>query len=443
MFQLSWHWALSPLIPLLASVISTANGAGLSERECNLRGFKNTGPAMLTDSWSAVCSDGTGIAQASLPAQTEHQSVPSSDALVESMERSLAAGKTQKSHNLLNEILKQPHPTADVLLRVGIQFAERERYGEASEAFQRCIQEHPEVFEAYYNLALTDIAQQKWEDALKTLEQAPQKSRSQILACLYLRGKVEHSRGKINDAERDLSRAFAGAPQNAAYAMDLGLFYIQQREYSQAAKVFQRAAELNSRSAFLLLGLSLSQFLAGKNEQSLETLRNLLSIRPGFAPARVFMTFVLSSEGKLADAEKIARQGLNASDASPFLYYLDASVLVKLQSREYKRIFKDLNVARQKIPSCSLCYLTESKAYEAQGNFDAAIADLETATRLDPSLPEAWYRLAALYRRTGRGVDASRAQDRFQGLKADKEGREVQMLRENFLQSLDAAQAAQ
>lgn len=264
-----------------------------------------------------------------------------------------------------------------------------------------------------------------------------------MLACSYLRGKVEHSQGKITEAERDLSDAFAGAPQNPAYALDLGLFYIQQRAYARAATVFGRGSELNPRSPFLLLGFSLAQFLAGQNEQSLAMLKKLLSIQPDFAPARVLTTFVLSSEGKLEQAEKIARQGLNAPDASPYLYYLDASVLVKLQSGQYQRIFEDLSIARRKIPACSLCYLTESKAYQAQGNLDAAVADLETATRLDPSLPEAWYRLAALYRRTGRAADASRAQDRFEALKADKEEREVQMLRENFLQSLDAAQSAQ
>jgi hypothetical protein len=58
-------------------------------------------------------------------------------------------------------------------------------------------------------------------------------------------------------------------------------------------------------------------------------------------------------------------------------------------------------------------------------------------------VPEAWYRLASLYHRMGRSSDASRAKDRFQELKSDKEGHEVQMLRENFLQSLDAAQSAQ
>jgi hypothetical protein len=62
---------------------------------------------------------------------------------------------------------------------------------------------------------------------------------------------------------------------------------------------------------------------------------------------------------------------------------------------------------------------------------------------LDPTFPEAWYRLASLYRRVGRNADASRAQDQFHALKVDKEGREIQMLRENFLQTMDAVQPAQ
>ena len=207
--------------------------------------------------------------------------------------------------------------------------------------------------------------------------------------------------------------------------------------------MFERAAGLNSRSSFLLLGLSLSRFLAGQHEQSIATLKKLLSMQPDFAPAQVLMTFVLSAQGKLEDAEKVARQGLNSTRASPYLYYLDASILVKLQSRQYKRIFEELSIAQSKISSCSLCYFTGSKAHQAQGNFEAAIADLEIATRLDPTFPEAWYRLASLYRRVGRSADASRAQDQFQELKANKEGREIQMLRENFLQTLDAVQPAQ
>jgi len=388
-------------------------------------------------------SANAAMAPVLLPAQGHQLPESSSDAVVDSLERALSKGQAEKAHDVLIQILKRPHLTSDFLLRVGIQFAGRELYGEAAEAFQRCIQEHPEIFEAYYNLALAEIAQQEWEAALATLHQAPQSSSAEVLACSYLRGKVEDSQGKTSEAEHDLAEAFAGAPQNPTYGMDLGLFYVHERAYLQAATVFERAAGFNPRSSFLLLGLSLSRFLAGQHEQSIEALKKVLSMQPDFAPAQLLLTFALSVEGKLEDAEKVARQGLGSPHPSPYLYYLDASVLVKLQSQQYKRIFEELRIAQREIPSCSLCYLAESKAHQAQGNVEAAIADLEIAIRLDASFPEAWYRLASLYRRVGRSADASRAQDQFQKLKADKEGREIQMLRENFLQTLDAAQVAQ
>ena len=383
------------------------------------------------------------MAPASLPAQGHQLPEPSSDPVVESLERALSEGKPETAHDLLIQILKRPHLSSDFLLQAGIQFADRELYGEAAEVFQRCIQEHPEIFEAYYDLALAEIAQQKSEAALATLRQAPRRSKAEVLAGSYLRGKVEDSQGKISEAEHDLSEAFAGAPQNPTYGMDLGLFYVHERAYLQAATVFERAAMFNPRSSFLLLGLSLSRFLAGQHEQSIGALEKVLSMQPDFAPAQLLLAFALSVEGKLEAAEKVARQGLSSPHPSPYLYYLDASILVKLQSQQYRRIFEELSIAQREIPSCSLCYLAESKAHQAQGNFEAAIADLEIAIRLDSNFPEAWYRLASLYRRVGRSADASRAQDQFQKLKADKEGREIQMLRENFLQTLDAAQVAQ
>jgi len=387
-----------------------------------------------------VCA---AIAQTLPPPQSEQTPQLSSNALVESLEKALSEGKAEKAHDLLTQILKRQHLTSDFLLRVGIQFAERELYGEAAEAFTRCIQEHPEMFEAYYNLALADIARQEWEAAIATLRRAPQRSRAEVLACSYLRGKVEDSQGKTREAERDLSDAFAGAPENPAYGTDLGLFYIHEHAYLQAAAVFERTAAFNSPSSFILLGLSVSRFLVGQYELSIEALRKLLSMQPDFAPAQLLLTFALSIEGRLEDAEMAARQGLSSAHPSPYLYYLDASVLLKLQSRQYKRIFEELSIAEREIPSCSLCYLAKSKAHQAEGNFEAAIADLEIATRMDSSFPEAWYRLASLYRRVGRGADASRAQDQFQKLKDDKEEREIQMLRENFLQTLDAAQPPQ
>jgi len=186
----------------------------------------------------------TAVAYGRPSAQAEQTPGPSSDALLASLEKALSEGKGEKANDFLMQILQRPNLTSDFLLRVGIQFAEREWYAAAAETFRRCIQEHPEVFEAYYNLALADIAQQEWDDAFTTLQQAPQRSRSEVLACSYLRGKVADSQGKTSEAEHDFSVAFEGAPQNPTYGMDLGLFYIQQHAYLRAATVFKRSAEL-------------------------------------------------------------------------------------------------------------------------------------------------------------------------------------------------------
>jgi tetratricopeptide (TPR) repeat protein len=361
----------------------------------------------------------------------------------QNLEQALSQGQQAKVDELLLQLLDRPHLDSDFLLRLGIRLAERELYPEAAQVFARSIQEHPTIFEAYYNLALADVAQQKWAEALATLERAPQRSHAEIVACSYLRGKIEDSEGETAKAEHDFSAAFDGAPQNETYGLDLGLFYIRHHFYLQAIAVLERAQTSNPHSAFLLLGLSLARFLAGQESQSLQELKKLLAMRPGFAPAELLMTFALSTEGKLADAERLASLALHSPHPSPYLYYLDASILVKLQSRQYTRIIKELHTARDGIPSCSLCYMTESKAHQAQGDFGAAISDLEAAVRLDADFADAWYRLAALYRRVGRSADAMQAQKRFQELKADKEERETQMLRENFLKSLDMATATQ
>jgi cytochrome c-type biogenesis protein CcmH/NrfG len=143
--------------------------------------------------------------------------------------------------------------------------------------------------------------------------------------------------------------------------------------------------------------------------------------------------------GNLAEAEKIAAQGLAEPRPPAYLYYLHAALLLKRQSKAYDRILRELAVAARALPACSLCYLAASKAHEAEGEPARAIADLETAVRVDPGFSEAWYRLAPLYQRAGRAAQATRARGEFQKLKATKQDRETEMLRRMFLETLSEA----
>jgi tetratricopeptide (TPR) repeat protein len=357
------------------------------------------------------------------------------------LEQALSRQQVQEARQMLEQLLKHPRIDPDTLLRVGIGLAQRDLYPEAARVFARCVKDHPEIFEAYYNLALAEFAEQKLPEALAVLEGAPHGSKAQDLARLYLRGKIQSVLGKMLEAEHDLSAAFSGAPQQENYALDLGLFYLRQQAYARAAEIFKRGASFNPHSPFLALGLSLAQFLGGRAPQSVETCKKLLILEPDFSPAHLLLAFALYMAGDLEAAEKVAAQSLAGPQASPYLYYLHAAILLRRRSADYDRILEELARASRAIPACTLCYLAQSKAHQALGDSNKAIADLETAVRLDPGFAEAWYRLAPLYQSLGRPAEAARAREQFRRIKAYKENRETEMLRNAFLQTLSGEEA--
>lgn len=331
--------------------------------------MKDTAPATQADKGSA------GVSPQSLQA---------------ALDAALAKGQTEKAREILAELLRRPRLESDVLLQAGVKLAQLELYVEASQAFARCVQDYPELFEGHCNLALAELALGKFPEALAAIEKAPDISKQQEVAGLYLRGKIEDAMGKTREAEQDLSAAFAQAPQEENYALDLGLFYLRQRVYQKASEVFERGAAFQTSSPFLLLGLSLGRYLGGHPAEAVETCRRILQAQPDFSPARVLMAFALYVDGKFEEAEKVTAAGLGAPHPFPYLYYIHAATLLKLQSKEYERMLGDLALATRAIASCSLCYLTQSKVHQAMGDAVAAITDLEKAVTLDPAFPEAW-----------------------------------------------------
>jgi tetratricopeptide (TPR) repeat protein len=358
------------------------------------------------------------------------------DTLERQLEESLAKGANDRATEELSTLIVQSDLTADILLRAGIAFAQRELYVQASRAFARCVRAHPDVFEGHYNLALAELAQNHWTEALSAIEAAPHRSDVEDTARLYLRGKIESGLGQTKQAIQDLSKAFERDPREENFALDLGLVYLRSHNYQQGQQVFGRGADLNPHSSYLLLGLALAHYLGGNTKQTIEVSRRLLDFEPAFSPARILLGFALYLDGKLDQAQKTTAAGLGLPGPNPYLYYLDAAILAKQHSRDYARIFQDLAAAEKGIAVCPLCYVVSGKAHEGQGDWSAAASDFETALRITPDLSEAWYHLASAYDRFGRTSEAARARERLNQLRAGKEDRERQMLQNVILESI-------
>jgi tetratricopeptide (TPR) repeat protein len=360
----------------------------------------------------------------------------SAEKMLKQLQEAAAGGEQEKAREALGRILQLPTLDSEILLRAGISLAQEEFYGDAAQAFARCVHDRPRAFACSYNLALADFALGRFSESLQVVEAAPASSPAEVLARRYLRGKILAVLGRSTEAERDLAAAFAGAPREENYALDLGLFNLRRRAYPEAVDVFERSVEFNPASPYLRLGLALAQYLAGHAAQSVKTCQSLLAQHPDFSAARLLMTFALVLDGQFAEAERISAAGLREPNPNPYLFYLHASALLKLQSKEYGLILQEISAAAHQIPACTLCYLAASKVHQAQDDYQAALGDLETAVRIDPDFPEAWYRLANVYEHEGRSLDATRARTRFQMLKAGKSDRENEMMRNVFLQTL-------
>jgi tetratricopeptide (TPR) repeat protein len=352
-----------------------------------------------------------------------------------SFEKALSEGEISKARTILHQLL-QHSLNSEALSKLGVALAQKELYSEAVEVFTRWATDYPKMFEPHYNLALAYLAVQRYPEALSALEKTPESSKVQATARLYMRGKILDALGRTGEAEQNLSTAFSGAPQQENYALDLGLLYLRQRAYPKATAVFSRGSSFHPRSSYLLLGLSLSQFLGGKSLESVETCRKLLAFDANFSAGRLLLGFALYQKGDFEEAERAAAQGLAAAHPNPYLYYLRAAALLKLQSKDYDRISQDLAIATGAIPECALCYLAQSKVHEARGDLQSAVADLESAVKLDPNFEEAWYHLSIVYTRLGRREEATRASEEFSRLKSEKTNRDTEILRDMFLKTL-------
>ena len=357
--------------------------------------------------------------------------------LAAAIDRAIAQGHTDQAQHALAELLARPQVELEVLLETGAKLAERELFEPARAVFARGVKDYPRNFEMHYNLALADIALRRFEEASAALEGLRELSKEQRLAREYLKGKIYDATGQLALAERSFQAALTGAPEQENYALDLGLFYVRQKLYAKAVETLQAGAKHHPESVYLLLGLGLAQLFGDDPPRAVATCRKILALEPNFGPAQLLLVAGYYMNGENENCVKETAAFIARPGAPPYLYYLHASAMLKLNSKEYAAMLRDLEASNRAIPGCSFCYFALSKVHQEMGDERAAIADLETLVeKVDPQFSQGWYRLTTLYQRAGRQADAARALGKFRAIKTAETDRETEYLRKLFLSAI-------
>src|SRR5260370_1083942 len=266
---------------------------------------------------------------------------PTNRDLAVALDRAIAAGRTEQAQRALAEMLARPHVELEVLLETGAKLAEREYYAPAAEVFGRCAKDYPHNFEAHYNLALAEFALRRFPEAQKALEGLDPLPKSQQLARDYLRGKIQDALGQSELAERSLTAAFTGAPEQENYGLHLGLFFLRRQLYAKAVANLEATAKDHRDSVYVALGLALAQVFGDDPPKAVATCRKILAADPNFSPARLLLGVAFSMNGENENCARETAAAISRPGAPPYLYYLHAASLLKVNSKDYAALLRD------------------------------------------------------------------------------------------------------
>jgi tetratricopeptide (TPR) repeat protein len=276
-------------------------------------------------------------------------------------------------------------------LRLGVILAMQRRPQAAAECFERALALDPE------NLALRrHLAGSQWqlgrlasaqENLELILKADPGDSQS-----LLLLGKVFIDARRYAAALAVVQQAAEAMPSSyQAYAVK-GMAEMRMQRYTDSAKSYAHAAELNPNAAEVNLGLAMSLWAAGNIAESFATFEQGLKRFPGDAYHRLEYGRLLLKSAKPIDSTAETRA----------IALLQTALKLKPLLPEAHYLLGDLALRR--------------------GKPEEALVDLEQAVKLDPEGTKIHFALFRTYRRLGRKEDAAREEEAFQKLKAKEEG---------------------
>jgi protein O-mannosyl-transferase len=234
-------------------------------------------------------------------------------------------------------------------------------------------------------------------------------ARSRMIPAMALAGAILISFGAStilqnrvwHDAVALWQRALAYAPHYWSAHYNLGLAYLERKDYESARRELLEAARIDPGVALIYNNLALAQTNLGDTNGAIESLKQALSINPQLAEARNNLGTALFARGDYAAARSEFAQSLERDPTSLSARFNLARTMAAMNDhasaiREYEAV-----LARQPTDAGALYQLALS--YAATGRKQEAVARIERALGLvrDASQADEMRRALERIQRTG------------------------------------------
>jgi len=289
------------------------------------------------------------------------------------------------AEKLLNAIPAESPDHGTALYRLAAVKFHAKQYDECDKILQRLIGAGTKNDEILRLLGWCYHSRKRDEEAVATFRQAieykPTEERNYLdLGALLLEQK------KFSVALELANRAVTAFPTSARALALVGSVEFATERFTDAAKTYSRALELDRGDAGIVFRLARAQAAVGMNDQAKTTLQDAIQRFPQKAPFEVELAGILLKENDWSASSQ--------SQAEPLL-------------RAAAKHDPMMAEARSQLGELAL----------RQGRTAVAITHLESAVKLSPDSPRAHFALARGYRRAGRLAEAARETSLYEKLK--------------------------
>jgi tetratricopeptide (TPR) repeat protein len=321
------------------------------------------------------------------------------------------------------------------------------------------VQQHPDSFDAHYQLASFYLQQGKLQAALPHLEHArainptDYASGHDLALALLETGKLDEARahivemmrahetaelhnllGDVNERAGNLLGA-AEEYQRAAHMdpteehlFDWGDNLLQLHAVEEAAQVFTAAIERHPQSARLHVGLGIAQYSRGQYEDAVKSFCQAADLAPSDPRPYQFLGDMYGVAPALSGeiTDRLARFA-KAHPRNALAQFHYAMSLWKGQPAAPADLRQVETLLRRAITldrKLAKGFLELGILLTDQQRFQEAIQELQSATRLEPDLAQAHYRLAQAYQRAGQKALAAKELEIFERLSGRPSGNE-------------------
>jgi Flp pilus assembly protein TadD len=236
-----------------------------------------------------------------------------------------------------------------------------------------------------------------------------------------LLGNVEERAGNFAGADQEYERASHMAPTEE-HLFDWANNLLQLRAFEDATKVFTPAIARHPQSARLHVGLGIAQYSRGQYEDAVKSFCQAADLAPSDPRPYQFLGEMYEVAPALGDeiTRRLARfatsQPRNAQAQFHYAMSLWKGQPAGSPSPDLRRVEGLLRRAVTLDSTFAKAFLELGVLLSDQQRYTEAIQELRRATRLEPDLAQAHYRLAQAYQRTGQKALAAKELELFQRL---------------------------